>query len=386
MSKPVTGIQPIILKWARERAGYSLQQIAKAMKKDIRVVQAWETGEDAPTYVQLEKLAYQLYKRPIALFFFQKPPDEPDLERSFRTLPDFEMKSLDPDTHYALRYARSMQLALAELNEGVNPAKRKIFVDVKFEEKSSVDRVADQIRKLLNVDTEQQASWKNIDQALKSWRDKIEEAGVYVFKRSFEQNDISAFCLLDTEFPIIYLNNGNPKTRQVFSLFHELAHVLLHVNCITKQDQDYIRSLPNNERGIEEICNRLASECLVPSVDFRDRIRNISVDENSVSSLAQVYKVSKEVVLRKLMDNGAVDKNYYQLKIAEWSKHKEKSKPGGGDYYKTQATYLGNRYLSLVFSKYRVGQLSIEQVADYFGVKAKSVPGIEQAFSGKATE
>ena len=37
----------------------------------------------------------------------------------------------------------------------------------------------------------------------------------------------SGFSLYDEEFPIIYVNNSNTKTRQIFTLFHELAHLML---------------------------------------------------------------------------------------------------------------------------------------------------------------
>ena len=60
-------VNPDVLRWARATAGWSVEDIALRMKKDIDVVIAWESGEESPTYVQLEKLAYQIYKRPIAL-------------------------------------------------------------------------------------------------------------------------------------------------------------------------------------------------------------------------------------------------------------------------------------------------------------------------------
>jgi transcriptional regulator with XRE-family HTH domain len=48
---------------------YSLEDGAKKLKKDISVIENWESGEDYPTYNQLEKLAYEVYQRPLALFF-----------------------------------------------------------------------------------------------------------------------------------------------------------------------------------------------------------------------------------------------------------------------------------------------------------------------------
>ena len=67
MTTPVSGLNPHILRWARERAGFNPGYIARALKKDISIIESWESGASAPTYAQLEKLAYQFYKRPWAL-------------------------------------------------------------------------------------------------------------------------------------------------------------------------------------------------------------------------------------------------------------------------------------------------------------------------------
>jgi transcriptional regulator with XRE-family HTH domain len=69
-----------VLKWARESSNLSLEDVAHRMKKSIDIIQAWEEGHDTPTYAQLEKLAYDIYKRPLAVFFFPNPPKEESLK------------------------------------------------------------------------------------------------------------------------------------------------------------------------------------------------------------------------------------------------------------------------------------------------------------------
>jgi transcriptional regulator with XRE-family HTH domain len=49
--------------------GLSVAEVAQMLKRPPEEIEAWESGEDAPTYPQLEKLAYQIYKRPLAVFF-----------------------------------------------------------------------------------------------------------------------------------------------------------------------------------------------------------------------------------------------------------------------------------------------------------------------------
>ena len=100
-SELASGIVPAVLRWARERAGYSVEDVARRMKKDSSDIDAWETGADAPTYIQLETLAYDIYKRPLAIFYFPEPPQEEQPQRRFRSLPAEEYRH--PGARHPLR-------------------------------------------------------------------------------------------------------------------------------------------------------------------------------------------------------------------------------------------------------------------------------------------
>jgi Zn-dependent peptidase ImmA (M78 family)/transcriptional regulator with XRE-family HTH domain len=383
MTTQVAGIQPAVLRWARESQGYSVEDVAFHLRREVNEVIAWEAGKTAPTYAQLEKLAYTLYKRPLAVFFMPVPPLETKVKQEFRTLPEFDLDQLTADTRYQLRLARAHQVALRELNGGVNPAQRKIFRDIQFSSHTQVPQAAAAMRQYFGVTIEDQATWKTTEEALKAWRNKVEDAGVFVFKHSFKQKAISGFCLSDDEFPVIYLNNSSPKTRQIFSLFHELAHLLLKVNAITKFDLSYIEQLPNKEKRIEQFCNALAAEFLMPTTNFNKQLTTLDdYKDQAIQTLARRYHVSREAILRRILDRGLVTQVYYETKAKQW----EEAEHGGsgGDYYATQSTYLGERYLQLVFSKHYQGSLTLEQVADYLGVRSKSVAGIEAIMLRKA--
>lgn len=384
MGEKLTGVNPKIIQWARERARYSLESVAVKFKKDVSVIEKWESGEDFPTYSQLEKLA-EIYKRPLALFFFPEPPLEAEEKQEFRTLPDFEIENLATDTIYALRQAKAMQLSLQEINNGINPSTKKIFQDIAVSSSDDLRRLAEQIRNYLNVTLEEQLTRNDQETALKKWRSAVEEAGIFIFKRSFKQQEISGFCLIDIEFPIIYLNNSTEKSRQIFTIFHELAHILLQTNGITKSDDRYINSLQGENKYIEIFCNKFAAEFLLPNHVFSEIIRetivNVNDNDKIISKISSDYKVSREVVLRKLLDNNFISQKEYSLKVSEWyseqvGKSQDKNKKSGGNPYANQATYLGKNYLKLVFNKYYQGQYDIERVADYLNIK--KVATVEQ--------
>lgn len=390
MAQPVKGINPLVLRWARESLGYTTNDVAKTLKRSIEVVEGWESGNLAPTYAQLERLAYQVYKRPIALFFFPEPPAEKNVVTELRTLPEFEIAKLSADTRYAFRQAQAMQVALRELNDGKNPGSHQIQRDVSIHNDIQPRELAGVVREYLGITLLTQTSWKNTEVALKRWRDLIQDKGIFVFKRSLKQREISGFCLVDEEFPVIFLNNSNTDTRQIFSLFHELAHILLQANGVTKLDDRYISDLPKSLRHIELFANQFAAECIVPHHDFIKQLGQGPFDDPLYASLANRYSVSREVILRRVLDLGLIDHTQYETKVAEWALPSDKVKgkgkgKGGGDYYANQATYLGDRYLKLVFGRYYQGHFGIEQLADYLNIKVQSVSGLEQFIVHKAT-
>ena len=377
MANYVSGINPEILKWARERSGYSLNEMVEKFNK----IENWESGEETPTYVQLEKLAYTHYKLPIAIFFFPEPPQEDDIKKEFRTLPDEEIDKLQPDTRFALRQGKAMQIALEELNDGINTSEHKIFREIRLKSSDNIVKVAEVVRNYLDVPREKQFLWKDSDTALKVWQQAIEEKGIFVFKRPFKQEGISGFSLLDDEFPVIYLNNSTPRTRQVFTLFHELTHILLKTNGITQKDDRFINRLTGENKEIEVFCNLFASEFLVPSRDFNQRIAIKNWDDRSIGQLADRYSVSREVICRRLLDKKLVSQDFYEEKVRQWYDEFQKGKKRGkegGNYYTNKSYYLGEKFLKLAFGRYYEGLCSAEQLSDYFNIKVSGISRLEE--------
>jgi Zn-dependent peptidase ImmA (M78 family) len=378
-------VNPGNLKWARESVNLLIEDVAARMKQDPRVIQAWEEGVSSPTYVQLEKLAYQVYKRPIAIFFFPEPPEEISPRKSFRTLPDAEIEALSPRFFQLFRQAQAMQVNLDELNDGANPAARKIFRDLHFNLSDKLSTQVETVREYLGINLETQADWRDSDTAFKEWRRSIESVGVFIFKEAFKQDDISGFCLYDDEFPVVYVNNSMPQTRQIFTLFHELPHLLVKVGGIDTDNDAYLRQIHGDNKRIEILCNRFAAEFLVPSNDFGKIVSGADINDELVENLARRYKVSREVILRKCLDRRLIEQRYYEERRQVWIDEAKKARHAakGGDYYLTRAAYLGDSYLNMVFGQYYRRQFSTAQLAEYLGVRVDYVVGMEAAFLGR---
>ena len=128
--EPVVGVRPELLRWGRTTVGLSTADVATMLKRTQEEIEAWESGAEAPTYPQLEKLAYEIYKRPLAIFFLPAPPKESLPQSEFRTLPDADMRTLSRDTYLHIRRAHAFQIALRELFDSRNPVERRIWQSV----------------------------------------------------------------------------------------------------------------------------------------------------------------------------------------------------------------------------------------------------------------
>ncbi len=377
-------ITPSVLSWARKTLGYSEDQVVEhlnAKKVTLDVFKDWESGVAQPTYPQLKKLA-KLYKRPVAVFFFPEPPEEKPIGEDFRALPPSITESIPPDILYLVRKAKARQMDLEELHGGITDKAR--IATLKRKQQETAKKLAERIRNETDISTKDQAKWKDFDSAFKNWRSAIENLGVWVFKEPFKNDDYCGFCVDDDKFPVIYVNNSQVPQRQIFTLFHELGHLLTG-----KAGVDF-RSAPAFEGVYQEeevFCNSFAGSFLVPESELNHYTS--MPDEESVKNLARRYKVSFDVILRKFLDRGIIDNKTYSHMITEQTEKfhraqlkESEEKKGGGDYYFNQRVYLGNKYIELALEKYHRQHISKQQLADYLDIKVKSVSGLEDVFHG----
>ncbi len=367
---PVT---PSVLAWARETSGYEEAIVAdkfSAKKVTPNTIRQWESGESQPTYSQLEKLA-NLYKRPIALFFFPAPPEEEPIENDLRALPQHIAQDTPPHIRYLVRKAKARQIGLSELHSG-NPIQTPITASHATASESPKSLAA-RIRKRVGISIDEQRKWGDAATAFKRWRAALEGLGVWVFKEAFNDDAYCGFCVYDEAFPVIYVNNSQPDQRQIFTLFHELGHLLTG-----KAGVDFRNTTDwsGSYQAEEVFCNSFAGNFLVPDDELKDYAH--LPDDADIENLAKTYNVSFEVILRKFLDKKLISDENYKRSIR--GRKFFRGGGSGGDYYNTQQAYLGHKYMGLVFEQYYQNRITQRQLADYLDIKAKSIAGLEDVF------
>lgn len=364
-----------MLRWARERAGFSLVEAQEKFK----TIADWEdnASKALPTYPQLESLALA-FKIPVAAFFLPKCPVLPAIEKTFRTLPETELDALEPRIKLLLRKAKALQLNLSSLNHGHNPSARLITRDLRFSIDVDSAQMAAGVREYLGVSVKEQVSWSSAEVALEKWRSRLAEVGIFVFKDQFRNPRFAGFCLTDDEFPIIYVNNTSPKTRQIFTLFHELGHLLFHTSGIDLRSDEVPGGLSGFGARLEVLCNRFAAALLVPDAEFFSALGSSTPTYETARSLGLHFNVSSLVIFRKFLDHRLIDGAEY--KKAHEASATEPPASGGGNYYNNQMAYLGRAYIGMALREFYQNRISSTELAEVLNIAPKSISALEERF------
>lgn len=371
-------VKPELLSWAREDAGYTVEQAAKKISVNPDKLAACEAGEDRLTINQLRSLS-NVYKRPLAFFYLPAPPKTELSLQDFRRFTDEEEHRLTPALRLEVRKAKDRrEIALGMFEElDATPEVFNAFAS----SDESVQSIGRRIRELLDITFEKQLRLKTDYEALRFWRASIEARGVLVFQASVKKSEMRGFSIWYSPLPIVVVNAKDSPYGRVFTMIHELTHLLLRSGGLCDLGED----------KIEVFCNAVAGETLVPSeLLLQEKIVNDNSDghvwtDTQLSALAGRFSVSREVILRRLLTLDRTTQDFYRQKRTEWmqafedSKAKESSQGGFAPPPIRALGAVGTAFASLVLDCYHSERINPTDAAQYLGVKVKHLADIEKA-------
>jgi Zn-dependent peptidase ImmA (M78 family)/transcriptional regulator with XRE-family HTH domain len=343
-------VNPEVLEWARREAGYTVDEIAKLLDVEPQTYTNWEiTGTDIPLG-KLKNISKQ-YKRQLAVFFLPKsPPDtqKPSDYRNFRLL----SSGLSKKTLLAIRRARKY----LDISAGVMGHD---YWTNKYAWMNEVHTEA-QLRSWLGISISDQQSFKSINEAFKAWRNNLESnLGILVFQFRLPADEVQAFCFSDTPPFGIVLNSAHHYSKRIFSLFHEIAHLMKAQSGICYHDE-----LDANQSQ-EFTCNEFAGKFLVP-----DNIVPLATTLEELTYHANKLKVSREVILRRNLESDFISKNKFFELLAEIKKLPVPMKGGRSTSVieKAQAS-RGQLFFNLIVHGVQANKLDFNTASDALGLK-----------------
>lgn len=378
MAQLTAQINPKMLVRARETANLSISKIADALKKDESVILSREVWDQVPSLSQAKKYAH-LCKRPFALLYLSNPPKNFKIMTEFRRLNSsinnpLSYKLIDIINDTAKKQEFIKELYIEWWESRINfIGKHKINDDIKI--------VANTIRNIFDFSYEEylKTSQQNV---LNTRIHKIENKNIFIFRDSnIEIEECRWFTIIDKYAPFIFINSNDSKWWQLFSLIHELVHILINQDSIINRD--------NNNNFIEPIeiyCNKVAAEVLVDSSSFNEYFKNkniIDIEESELISLitqaSKKFKVSPEVIARKLLDNKKIKSTEYTklraiyhndwLKNKEMQKAKAKESNNGPDYYRTKLVKTWYAFTKSILEYYDSGKILSTDVSSILWIK-----------------
>jgi Zn-dependent peptidase ImmA (M78 family) len=344
---PTVAVKPELIRWAIDRSGLPPDHLAQRFPN----LDEWQTGGHRPTLRQLESFA-RATMTPFGFFFLDEPPDERLPIPDFRTRGDTPIDRPSPNLIETVQTMQRRQAWMRDLmiEEGREPLE---FVG-SGKHVSNFKSLAQRIRHELDLDVdwaEPLASW---EVALKMLRNAIERTGVLVFAgsvvglnnhRSLDPEEFRGFVLPDPYAPVIFVNSGDTKSAQMFTLAHELAHVCLGSGGLF----NLVKMMPSNDET-ERFCNRVAAEFLIPGYKLTERWDAAATTSHPFRTIARWFKVSPIVAARRALDLDLISRpaffQFYEKDRDEWRRERarRRARKTGGDFYRTQDVRLGRRF------------------------------------------
>jgi Zn-dependent peptidase ImmA (M78 family) len=336
-------ITPDIVTWARERAGMSVAHLADALDEMPDRVRAWEEGFEFPTFGKAEKIAKRL-RIPLGFLFLSAPPaaDVP--------LPDLRTESGERPEHPSLDLIEIVQSTLLKqqwYSEYLQDTKGKRLRFVgSINLKTKPADAADAIRSVLAIDKDMRDKCKTWEKFKAEFIRRTEELGILVmqsgvagYRRHLSVREFRGFAVVDDLAPAIFINSRDAKAAQIFTVAHELVHIWLGESGVSNPDP---RKRSDEEtNGIEQFCNKVAAELLVPTKEFYLYWKHIQTLEQNLRRLVHHFRVSRFVAVRQAYELKRIDKqqylNYLEKNKGLWTPKgeigRDEEERGGPQFY-----------------------------------------------------
>ncbi len=288
----ITTYNPKILETLEEKYRQTWESLKYKNKEK------WLTKKDYPTYKQLVEIS-KAFHIPFGYLFLNSLTEKKLPITHYRT---FNYQAYQPSDELidTLNYVKKLQEwakdILIELGHTALP-----FVN-KYTIHTDVKHIVNEIKNILGLKSNWAQEKINWSDAFSYLVQKFEEAGIFVVingvvgnntHRTLSVDEFRGFVLCDEIAPFVFVNNNDFVSAKIFTLIHELVHIL-----IGKSASFDLRQLQSADDEIEKFCDKCAAEFLAPTEEIKTN------GEIDYENLARQFKVSQIVIARRLLDYG----------------------------------------------------------------------------------
>lgn len=355
--------------WAIKESQKDLDEIKGRFKK----IETWISGENNPTFRQLESLANFLGV-PLGYMFLEEPPEMNLIASEFRTIGNKipEISKNLQDTLYIMarkkdwlsEHRRAKGWGKLLVDDFGNLGKENVYL----------------AKRHVNLDEFWYKGLRDKDSAFKYLRRKLEDKGIIVMqsgivgsnnRRGLSVEEFRGFLLYDDIAPLIFINTRDSKAGKIFTLVHEYIHFLL------QKDDIFI-----DEDSDETNINVITAEFLMPTSHIQELWDSGKPELEQIEKLSKLFHVSDIALAIKLKGLDKVSQHVVSI-IKQQTERALKDRgtgESGGDYYRTSRSRLGDSFLGAVIQGAESGDISYTYAFDLLGGSAKLYDYFKEEF------
>jgi Zn-dependent peptidase ImmA (M78 family)/DNA-binding XRE family transcriptional regulator len=369
-----------VFRWARERVGFSDENLAQSMHIKPEIISAWETGREYPNFSQAQKLA-NILSVPLGYLFLSHPPEIILSIADFRTFPGKPHQAISPNLQDLLDDSLRKRDWYSEWRKSENLPPFD-FVG-KYTLLSNPEQIVQDMRTVLEITSSFTANIKSWDEHLRNFVFRVESAGILVLQsgivgnnthRKLSLEEFRGFTLADKFAPLIFLNAQDSIAARVFTLAHELTHIWTGTSGIS--NSEIVPGFEEHQQ-VENFCNLIAANFLVPNDIFIDHWNKSRSIIDNIQYLANFFRVSSQVILRRSFELGIIQiEEYFQIYQEIIKSIKPRSKNDGGNFYNSFFCRNSRRFTKTVVNALTSGKLSYHEAARFLNIQPNKISAV----------
>lgn len=369
-------INPNIVSWAIQRSGLTVSDISKKLSIKEEKLAEIEQGNASIAFGKAKQLA-NITNIPFGFLFLNEVPKEDNLALpDLRTIGSRELSEPSQGLKEIVRLNQERvewyKSYLHEQGIEENPYVGSLS-------KASIDEMVSFLNEKLVIvkATDAQNYYR---QLVKS----IEDLGVMVIQDSnlghhskpLNVEEFRGFAIADDVAPLVFMNTADSINAQLFTLIHELAHILKGESGVSDNSVSSIDPT-------EQFCNAVAGEFLVPKKEFIKQWN--SFNKTNVDfifdTIAKSFHVSRHVIARRALTLNYIDKQQYEsyiYKIHEEFLSSKKKSDSGPSYYVVKNSKLSSQLSQAVISQTLSGRMLYRDAGYMLGIKPSNIEKFAQ--------